>query len=361
MKIYRWAEPSLGIEEKEAVDKALDSTWIGGNGPLVKEFEKELCNRIGCQYAIAVNNGTSALLTALIALKEEYGILKVAVPTFTFIATANTVKLLSNKMIFIDPDRKTWNMPLDQSSDDFNVIMPVDIGGLPCDYDTIQDPLLMVLEDAAEAMGAEYKDRKIGNISDITIFSFHSAKVMTTGEGGAITTNRKEFYESMKSIVNQGYGKKEHPWDYEHPVFGLNFRMAELQAAMGLAQLNKLERFLRHRELLARTYREELSSYGEFQEIPKDVRHSNFLFGILVDPKKRDRLCEELVKNGVEVKVTFKPCHLQGAFSSYSDLNLPNSEYLYKRIISLPIHNCLTLEDIKEIVSRFKKSWNTVV
>jgi perosamine synthetase len=357
MRIYRWAEPNLGIEEREAVEKVIDSTWIGGNGPLVKEFEKELCNRIGCQYAIAVNNGTSALLTALIALKEEYGVLKVAVPTFTFIATATTAKLLANKMVFIDPDKKTWNMPLDQSSDDFNIIMPVDVGGLPCDYHSIQDPLLVVLEDAAEAMGAEYQDRKIGNVSDITIFSFHSAKVMTTGEGGAITTNRKEFYEAMKPIVNQGYGKKEHPWDYEHPTFGLNFRMPELQASLGLVQLKKLEIFLRHRDLLAKAYREELSPYGEFQEVSTEVRHSNFLFGILVDPKKRDKLCEELVKRGVEVKVTWKPCHMQGAFSSFSDRSLPNSEYLYRRIISLPIHNNLTLEDIKEIIRRFKESW----
>ena len=358
MRQYHWAEPSLGIDEREAVEKVIDSTWIGGNGPLVKEFEKELCSKIGCQYAIAVNNGTSALLAALIALKEDRGMLKVAVPTFTFIATANTARLLSNKLVFVDPNVKTWNMPLDQSSDDFNVIMPVDIGGLPCDYHSIKDPLLIVLEDAAEAMGAEYQGRKIGNISDITIFSFHSAKVMTTGEGGAITTNSKELYESMKSIVNQGYGKKEHPWDYEHPVFGLNFRMAELQASLGLVQLTKLERFLRHRELLARVYREGLSTYGEFQELPNGVRHSNFIFGILVDPKIRDKLCQNLIDSGVEVKVTFKPCHLQGAFRTYSDLSLPNSEYLYKRIISLPIHNNLTEEDIKEILSRFKKAWS---
>jgi len=249
---------------------------------------------------------------------------------------------------------------LNQSSSDYNVIMPVDVGGLPLDFKTLEDPELIVLEDAAEAMGAEYNGTKVGNISDITIFSFHAAKVMTMGEGGAITTNCPEYYELMKPIVNQGYGKKEHPWDYEHPSFGLNFRLPELQAALGLAQLKKLEIFLRHRELIAEIYREELSQYGEFQEVSSNIRHTNFLFCILVDPKKRDKLCEELVKEGVEVKVTWKPCHLQGAFKSYADSYLPHSEYLYKRIISLPIYNGLTSEEVKDIVTRFKKAWSVV-
>lgn len=357
MKRYYWAEPQLGEEEKEAVKEVIESTWIGGNGPKTREFEKEFAKKVDSKYAIAVNNGTSALLAALMAIKQEtYKDISALVPTYTFIATATTTQMITDKMDFLDADLKTWNIDVTSVGPGWELIVPVDVGGLPCDYKKIKDLGLIVLEDAAEALGAEYQGKKIGSISDITIFSFHSAKVITTGEGGMITTNDKVFYDTMNAIVNQGYGKKEHPWDYEHERIGLNFRMPELQSAIGLVQLKKLDKFLSIRQEIAKIYKEELSPYGTFQEVPSGFKHAYFFFGILVDPKKRDNLCEELSKELIDVKVTFKPCHLQKPFTNYP-ANLPNSEYLYKRIISLPIHNNLTDEDAKEIIKRFKESW----
>jgi len=356
----RWAEPSLDEEEKEALKEVIDSTWIGGNGPKTREFEKEFARTVNARYALAVNNGTSALMCALLALREKYPLFNVIVPTFTFIATANVPRVFKIEMELVDARKDTWNLEV-PSYLKGDVIMAVDVGGLPCDYDRLKKTGAIILEDAAEAVGGIYRGKKVGSISDITTFSFHSAKVMSTGEGGMITTNNKELYQIMKSITNQGYPENKKAWEYEHPRVGLNFRMTEMQSALGLVQLKKLSKFLRNRREIARIYKEELKKYGEFQRVPKDRVHPYFLFGILVEPKKREKLIQELRKNGIGVKVTWKPVHLQRPYKDeFSLKKFTNAEYLYKRIISLPIHNKMNEEDAKEIVSIFKKCWRKI-
>ena len=355
-----WAMPSLGEEEKEAVQEVIESTWIGGNGPILKKFEKEFARSVGARYAIGVNNGTSALLCALLALREKWTSFTVIVPTFTFIATANVVKVLRLPLELQDAKWDTWNIDAEKVNKKVDVLIPVDVGGLPCDYDTIKKLDCFILEDAAEGLGGVYHGKKIGSIADITTFSFHAAKVVSTGEGGMLTTNNKELYEIMKSIANQGYPESKKSWEYEHSRLGLNFRMTELQAALGLVQLKKLPKFLRKRQEIAKIYKEELSKYGSFQRVPKGVKHPYFLFGILVKPKKRDKLCKEMLKEGVQVKITWRPVHLQKPYTEFSSKEFPVAEFLYRRIISLPIHNNMTEEDAKEVVSIFKRCWRRV-
>jgi len=256
MKI-NWAEPYLGEEEEEAVREVIQSTWIGGNGPRVREFEMKFAERVGAKYAIATNSGTSALLASLLALKEQMGPLRVTVPSFTFIATVNTAFGVANEISFVDARRDTWNIDPDKVKWG-NIVIPVDVGGLPCDYDALKETEKVILEDAAEAVGAIYKGRKVGSIADITIFSFHSAKILSVGEGGMVTTNNRELYEVVRDIVNLGYSREKRAWEYEHSRIGFNFRMPELQAAIGLVQLEKLDAFLKKRKKIAKIYREEL-------------------------------------------------------------------------------------------------------
>ena len=355
-----WAEPSLDEEEKEIVKEVIESTWIGGNGPILKKFEREFARTVEARYAIGVNNGTSALLCALLALREKWTSFTVIVPTYTFIATANVVNVLRLPLELQDAKWDTWNIDAEKIKRKVDVLIPVDVGGLPCDYDTIKKLDCFVLEDAAEGLGGIYHGRKIGSIADVTTFSLHSAKIITSGEGGVITTNNKELYQIMKSIVNQGYPPTKKPWEYEHVRVGLNFRMTELQAALGLVQLKKLPKFLRKRQEIAKIYKEELSKYGSFQRVPKGVKHPYFLFGILVKPKKRDKLCARMLSEGVQVKVTWKPVHLQKPYRNLTMKEFPAAEFLYKRIISLPIHNNLTEEDAKEVVSIFKRCWRRI-
>jgi len=354
-----WAEPYLGEEEKEFLKDVIDSTWIGGNGPLTRKFEKEFARKVNAKYALAVNNGTSALLCAILALKEKWLLPTFSVPTFTFIATVNSVKVLDLEFDLIDCDKYTWNIDPKKIRVKTDVLLTVDVGGLPCDYKELRKRKQFILEDAAEAFGARYRGKPIGSLADITTFSLHSAKIITTGEGGMITTNSKELYHAMRSITNQGYSREKLPWEYEHVRLGLNFRMTEMQAAIGLAQLKRAGKYLKLRQEIAKIYKEELGKYGEFQKVPKDRTHPYFLFGILVDKKIRNELCKEMLKRGVQTKVTWKPVHLQRPYWRMKR-KLRTSEEIYRRIISLPIHNKLTEEDAKIVVEVFKKSMRVV-
>jgi len=351
--VIRWAEPDLGQEEKEALKDVIDSGWIGGNGPLTRKFEEQFAGKVNARYAVAVCNGTCGLIVGLLALKEVLGELYVSVPTYTFVATATSASLIAEKIHLVDCERFTFNIDSDGIAKQSNMVMPVDVGGLPCDYDEILRLGKMVLADSAEALGAWYKGKKAGSIADITVFSFHAAKVVTTGEGGMLTTNDNRLHELTRQIVNQGYSLvKRCGWEYSHTTFGLNFRMTEMQSALGLIQLSKLNKYLRHRDEIANVYYDLLQGKVGFQETPKDRKSSHFLFPILVPPNEQKRTCRELLKKGIEVKITWKPIHLQQPFlHDASMLAFKNAEWVWRRIVSLPIHNKLTEEQAKHVSS----------
>ena len=355
MKRIHWAEPDIGQEEIEAVKESVASTWIGGNGPLTRKFENEFAKKVGAKYAVATNNGTSALLCAFQALKEKMGKLKVAVPTFTFIATVNTAYQFAEEITLIDCDPKTWNINPDLlSHEEFNLIVPVDVGGLPCDYNRLKELNTPILADSAEAIGSKYYERPLGSVADITVFSLHAAKIITTGEGGMIVTNEEELHELMRSITNQGYAKENKSWEYKHERIGFNYRMAEPQAALGLVQLKKLDRYLEERQRKARIYKDIIGDLFEYQHTPSYCFHSYFLFGILLPQDNLQELfCTELERKGIGVKITWRPVHKQEPYNNFREC--PEAEKIWKHIVALPIHNKMSEEDTKYVAETVKK------
>lgn len=351
-----WAEPSLDQEEVEAVKRAVESGWIGGNGPETQKYAREFAFYVNSRYALPVCNGTCGLMLGLLAFREKED-LRCAVPTWTFIATANSAQVLVRKykIKLIDCQKTTFNINWKNIPSNCNILMPVDVGGLPVDYDEIMSLPFphYTFADSAESLGSQYRGKMVGSIADVHLFSTHAAKIKTTGEGGILTMNDKELYETMYSICNQGYSKNRKPWEYHHDRIGLNFRMTEMQSAIGRVQLRKLPKFLKNREEFADIYKDRLGDRVLYQAIPKDRKMSWFLFTIIVDPKKRDTIVKKLIKTGIQVK-TWKPVHLQPPYL-IENLSLPNSEWLYNRVINLPIHNALTEEDVKCISEEVKR------
>jgi len=347
---YNLVEPDIGEEEIEAVREAVKSNWIGGNGPLVREFEKKFAEKVGAKYAIAVNNGTSALLCSMQALREIGYPMRFIIPTLTFYATGATSKEMGEYYL-MDCDRETFNILTDFTNfRKVPIVIPVDVGGLPVDYDEIKKSKKLILADSAEAVGSYYKGKPVGGIADIHTFSFHSAKVITTGEGGMITTNNRRLYEIMSSITNQGYGKKDW-WEYRHERLGFNYRMPEPQAAMGLVQLKKLDKYVRKRNENARIYKDILGDLVEYQRVPKGYKTNYFLFIILVEDNIG--VCKELKKRGVGSKAMWIPLHKQKALRRHSSFK--NAEYISRHGVMLPIHNRLQEEDTKEIAQIVKE------
>lgn len=350
-----WGQPKLGEEELEMIQEIVKSGWIGGNGPITKKFEKEFARAVGARYSIAVCNGTCGLILGLMALKEKIR-LQIAVPTWTFIATANSARLFNPTLTLVDCNKKTFNIDWRKISLSSTVIIPVDVGGVPADYDKIINLPFphYIFADSAESVGATYRGKKMGELGiDLSLFSFHATKIITTGEGGMLTTNNKKLYELLSSINNQGYDKNRKSGEYKHIRVGYNFRMTEMQSAIGLAQLKKLNKFLKHRRELANIYYDILGNFVEYQKIPKDRTSSYFLFTILVDNKIRNKLVAYLRKKSIGISI-WKPVHMQLPYYSFK-YNLPNSEYLMRRTINLPLHNALDEEQVKYIAGTILK------
>lgn len=341
-KHIKWDEADIGEEEEQAVRDVIRSGYIGANGPQVKEFESKFARKVHTKYAIATNNGTSALLCALQALKKNQSII-VGVPTFTFIASANT-SAKEGKIELLDCDLRTWNIRKALCQGSFNVLMTVDVGGLPCPYTELKELGVPILADSAESVGAYYKDQPVGSQADIHCFSFHRAKIITTGEGGMITTNHKALYEYMYQLTNHGYDPKRKLWEYKHNVRGFNYRMMELQAAVGLAQLKKLGTYVKGRQAKAQVYKDIIGSKATYQAIPKDCSHPYFFFGILID--NQEDFCKGMYAKGIEVK-TWTPVHRQPIYPIKR--TLPNADYVSKHIVLLPIHNRLDEEEVKYV------------
>jgi len=346
MKYIKWDEPDIGNEEIESVVTSLESGYVGSNGPMVRQFEQDFAKKVGTRYAIAVNNGTSALLTALLAFRSRMGSIRVGVPTFGFIASANTASEVGSAVRLIDCNKKTWNIENDLVPADINLLMTVDVGGLPCDYDSLKALGVPTIADSAESVGALYKGKVIGTQADVHCFSFQTSKIITTGEGGMVTTNDEELYELMRAWVNHGYDPDKKQWEYKHTMRALNFRMTELEASVGIVQLKKLDRYVNERRKKASIYRDIIAELVEYQEEPKDCVHPYFFFGILIK-KDQDRFCEAMYRMGIEVK-TWAPAHRQKPYR-HSGENFPNADWISSKIVLLPIHNRLSEEDAQYI------------
>jgi len=363
------AKPLIGDEEINLVIKVLKSGRLA-QGPMVKEFEERFAEYIGVDYAIAVSNGTCALDLMLKAYGVKAGDEVITTP-FTFIASANAILYQGAKPVFVDIDLETYNIDPDKVLEAITpktrAILAVHLYGHPAEMQALkeiaEDHKLLLLEDAAQAHGAEYKGSKIGSLGDAAAFSFYPTKNITTGEGGMITTNDRSIAEKLRILRDQGQKGK-----YNHVMLGYNYRMTEIQAAIGLAQLNKLEHFLEVRERNAKYLTNGLRNVSYIIPPGKKpyIRHAWHQYVIRVNdnsPIQRDKLIELLKEKGIQTAVHYpRPIHHQPLYRGlgYPHDLCPNSIKASQSVLSLPVHPALTMEDLEHIVESvieiFKKA-----
>lgn len=345
------AKPLLGKEEKEAVLKVLDSGIIA-HGENVTNFENEFAKFIGVKHAIATTNGTTALHASLLAHGIKEGDEVITTP-FTFIATANTIKLVGATPIFVDID-ESFNINPDLIEEKITsktkAIMPVHIFGRCANMQKIikiaNKHNLIIIEDACQAHGAQFNGKNAGSFGT-GCFSLYATKNMTTGEGGMITTNDDEVATRLRKIINHGSKQK-----YYHDIIGHNFRLTNLSAAIGLEQLKKLKDFNFKRIKNAKYYNEHLKDTNLI--LPKIVQGHVF-HQYTIRSKNRDQLIKKLNDNNIGTGIFYPiPVHKQESFNEYNHLSLPFSEKLASEALSIPIGPYLTKADLDKIISILK-------
>ena len=341
MRQIKWDEADIGEDEINAVLLSLQSGHIGAAGPNIKLFEEEFARKVGTKYAVAVTSGTTALLAVLLAVRSRSANVKIGVPTFSFIASANTAYEVFGNIRLLDCDPETWNIDPNKLPDDLDMILAADIGGLSCDYTALAKHGIPIIADSAESIGGRYQNNLIGNQALVHCFSLHRAKIITTGEGGMITTDDDELLDSIKSWMNHGYASDRKPWEYKHDAVGLNFRMTDIQAAMGRVQLKKLEHYVRNRQERATIYKEVIGDLAVYQQTPAGYEHPYFFFGMIIK-KDQDWFCQEMNAAGIKVK-TWAPAHKQKPYLKFGN-DFPHANNISENLVLLPIHNKLSEE-----------------
>ena len=354
--VYR---PSLTGNEKKYVNECLDSTWISSKGKFISLFEKGFANFVDAQYAASVSNGTVAIHLALVVLGIGPGD-EVIVPTLTYIASVNAITYTGAKPVFVDSTEDTWQMdPEDvekKITPNTKAIMAVHLYGYPCEMDALtkiaKKHSLFIVEDCAEAIGTEYKGQNVGTFGDIAAFSFFGNKMITTGEGGMIVTNDQTLYD--RSVHYKGQGLSKHRF-YWHDVVGFNYRMTNICAAIGLAQLEQADKFIARKQEIAQQYIIHLEDLPlKFHKGGHGVKHSYWMCSILVDdPEKRDPLMDYLGAYGIETRPLFYPVHTMPMYAQNFQKH-PVAEYLGWRGINLPSYPGLTDDEIKEVCTHIK-------
>uniref|UniRef100_A0A7C3RJH5 DegT/DnrJ/EryC1/StrS family aminotransferase n=1 Tax=Dictyoglomus thermophilum TaxID=14 RepID=A0A7C3RJH5_DICTH len=353
--------PDLDESDIQAVLEVLKSGRLA-LGPKAKEFEELMADYIGVKYAVAVSSGTAGLHILVRALGIGPGD-EVLVPSFTFAATVNAILFERGIPVFVDIEPETYNLDPDdlerKITKKTKAIMAVDIFGHPAEWDRILEIAdkynLKIIDDSCEALGAEYKGKKIGQFGDAACFAFYPNKQMTTGEGGIIVTDNPGIAKLARSLRNQGRGEMS-AW-LEHERLGYNYRMDEMSAALGVSQLRRIEIFLEKRERVARMYTEKLRKFSWVRPpiVKPYVRMSWFVYVItLKEGLDRDEIIKELEKEGIPARGYFSPIHLQPyireMFGTKEGM-LPTTENISKRTLALPFHNNLREEEIEEVVS----------
>jgi len=369
LKTYRGmnipvCEPTQWGNEKRYVKKCMDTNWISSKGEFIEKFESTFARKVGAKYGVGVLNGTVALHLALAALDIGPGD-EVIIPTFTMIATPNSVRYTGAKPVLVDSELKTWNIDASKIEEKITkktkAIIPVHTYGHPCDMDAIMKIAkkhgLHVIEDAAEAHGASYKGRKIGSFGDAACFSFYANKIITTGEGGMVTTNDKKLAEKMQLLKNHAFSNERHFW---HKLLGFNYRMTNIQAAIGLAQTENFERLSNKRIENAMLYNSLLKEIDEITLPPstKGIKNVYWMYGILLknwSKVTRDTLRYELASRGIETRTFFIPIHRQPVYKGWFKGKYPNSEYLCTNGLYLPSSTSLTEKQIRYIAKTIKE------
>lgn len=378
MKNYSYGKQSICWRDIWAVIRVLRSAWLT-QGPTVQKFEEDLCKLTGAKYAVALANGTAALHLAALVLELTPGDEVITSPN-TFLASANCVLYAGATVKFADIDQQTACISAQeikkQITPKTKAIIPVHFAGQPCDMDAIskiaKEYKLKIIEDAAHAIGSFYKDEPIGNCrySDMTIFSFHPVKTITTGEGGAILTNNKELYERLLVLRTHGMvkdpqimKKNDGPWYYEMQQLGFNYRLTDIQAALGITQLKRLTEFCQRRRAIVSLYVRGFANDPRFGLLTeKDYAKSCWhLCPLLIDfsivKKTKKEIIDELKKHNIYLQVHYIPVHTQPYYQQlgFKPGDYPAAEKYYSQSISLPLYPALSDKDIQKIIAVIKK------
>lgn len=375
-KFIPYGQQWVDEDDIQAVVETLKSEYLT-QGPKIKEFEDKLCKTVNAEYAVAISNGTAALHAACFAAGIGEGDEVITSP-ITFAASANCALYVGAKPVFADINPGTYNIdPKDierKITRRTKAVIPVHFTGQPCEMDEIMNIArehdLTVIEDGAHALGAGYKGEKIGSIADMTTFSFHPVKHITTGEGGAITTNRKDLYEKLLMFRSHGITRdsdklmENHgPWYYEQQFLGYNYRMTDIQAALGVSQLNKLDLFLRKRKEYATRYNEGFSKVKEvitpFQGDFADSAWHLYVVCLKLEQLSvgRREIFEALREKNIGVNVHYVPVYYHPYYQKlgYPKGLCPNAEKLYECMITLPLFPKMEKEDVDYVVESVKE------
>ena len=355
-------EPTLDGNELEYVTEAIRTNWISSAGRYIPEFEEKFAAACDAEYGVACTNGTAALHLAMAVLGLEPGD-EVILPTFTMIATPNCVRYTGATPVLVDSETTTWNFDLNQVEDAIGpktrAIIPVHTYGHPVDMDALNELAdkhgLWVVEDAAEAHGARYKGRRVGSLGDAACFSFYGNKIITTGEGGMITTNNEQIAKLGRNLRDHAFSTERHFW---HRYVGFNYRMTNLQAAVGVAQTEKLEDYVAARRHNGALYSELLAEIDGIRTPPEvgDVENVFWMYGVLVDPEvfgmSRNDLREALAARGIETRTFFIPIHFQPIYyEQYEGQSFPVAEAFCANGLYLPSASSLTDSQVRYVVT----------
>ncbi len=367
-----YARHTLGEDDIAAVAEVLRSGWLTC-GPLVERFEQAVADRVGAKHAVAVSSGTAALHGAMAAVGIGPGD-EVIVPALTFAATANCVVYRGAKPVFADVRADTLLIdPLDAArkiTPRSRAIIAVDYAGQPCDYRALRAVAsqhnLVLVADAAHSLGATDADRPVGQLADLTVFSFHPAKAITAGEGGMLVTNNPRWAEKARTFRNHGFDldlhrrSQERTWRYRMQWLGFNYRLSDIHCALGLSQLDKLDVFLAKRRAVARQYGRQLAAVPGIRPlaIRRGVRHAWHLYVVRVDRRqagiRRDELYHRMHEAGIGVAVHYPPVHFHPFYRREFGTvpgTCPVAEEAAEQILSLPIFPAMTPDDTRRVVA----------
>ena len=370
-KMIPYGRQTIEEDDIQAVVDVLRSDYLT-TGPKIAEFEKMVADYVGAKYAVAISNGTSALHAACFAAGIQPGDEVITTP-LTFAASSNCVLYCGGTPVFADVDLKTYNIdPEDirrKITDKTKAIIAVHLAGQPCDMDEIhkiaKEHDLLVIEDGAHALGSVYKGKKVGTLSDMTTFSFHPVKPITTGEGGMIVTDNEEFYQKMMLFRSHGITRDENlmtrndgSWFYQQLDLGYNYRITDIQCALGCSQMRKLDRFLALRKEIVARYNEAFADCENIvtpYQLP-ETESGWHLYIVQVKNCDRRKVFEALREHGIAVNVHYIPVYLHPYYQEhgYKDVHCRNAEEVYSHIISLPLYPTLTEEQQQYVIETLK-------
>lgn len=351
-------KPNFSEEEAQTVAAVIRSSWIN-EGEKVAEFERLLADYLGVRHVVAFFNGTVALHATLLALGIGPGD-EIIVPSFTFFSTVSSVVHVGATPVFADISPDTFGLDPASVSERISpatkAIMPVHYGGLAAEMDPISDLAkergIPIIEDAAESLGAEYRGKKVGTLGRVGMFSFTPTKIITTAEGGVLATNDDELDSRLRLLKNHGQDRL-----YHHVCFGFNYRMTEMQAAMGICQFGKLPQIIKDKRRVAARISERLKDIKGLHLpcAPPHCFHTYMLFTVRLESKSlRDRLYDELQQAGITVRIYFPPVHLQPVFASRG-IQLPVTERIGDTVLSLPCYASMTDGELEYMTGHIKR------